>query len=202
MLSAKAKLDEDELSQLETAIRIEAKILDGATSAWPKLTKTNLKGGNKFSPVTVLGSIGPVRNVDRLASDQSPLKFAINGLTLIYGANGSGKSGYCRIAKKVCHCLHDVRLRGNVFELPSADPREITLTFRVDGDKAKRTVVWNDVDDPPPEMARISVFDSDAAGLYVDLERNIEFLPFELALLTNFAEVLRTLDGRFKAEEA
>jgi hypothetical protein len=43
---------------------------------------------------------------------------------------------------------------------------------------------------------------STAAGLYVDAERDIEFLPFELALLTNLTEVLRTLDGRFKAEEA
>ena len=53
-----------------------------------------------------------------------------------------------------------------------------------------------------PNWAEFCVFDSDAAGLYVDAERNIEFLPFELALLTNLAEVLRTLDGRFKAEEA
>ncbi|HVQ66804.1 MAG TPA: hypothetical protein VMT08_04830 [Bradyrhizobium sp.] len=40
------------------------------------------------------------------------------------------------------------------------------------------------------------------AGLYVDAERNIEFLPFELALLSNLADALRTLDGRFRAEEA
>ena len=46
------------------------------------------------------------------------------------------------------------------------------------------------------------LLNSDAAGLYVDAERNIEFLPFELALLTNLAEAVRALDGRFKAEEA
>ncbi|WP_420965484.1 AAA family ATPase [Bradyrhizobium sp. B120] len=160
-----------------------------------------MKAGNQFAPVTVLGSIGPLRNIDRLAAEQPPLKFAINGVTLIYGPNGSGKSGYCRIAKKICHCLHDVTLRGNVFEPASSDPREVTLTFRVDGDKT-RSVVWDDRSAPPPELGRISVFDSDAAGLYVDAERNIEFLPFELALLTNLAEALRTLNGRFKAEEA
>jgi energy-coupling factor transporter ATP-binding protein EcfA2 len=77
----------------------------------------------------------------------------------------------------------------------------VTLTFRVDGHKP-RTVVWDDRRAPPSELGRISVFDSDAAGLYVDAERNIEFLPFELALLTNLAEVLRTLDHRFRAEEA
>jgi hypothetical protein len=201
LLAGKPKLDEDELRQLEEAVRAEAGILSGKPPVWPALTKTHLKAGNKFAPVTVLGSIGP-RNIDRLAADQPPLRFAINGVTLIYGQNGSGKSGYCRIAKKICHCLHDVTLRGNVFEPQSLVPREITLTFRVDGDKEKRTVVWNDKDSPPLELGRISVFDSDAAGLYVDAERNIEFLPFELALLTNPAEALRILDSRFKAEEA
>ncbi len=201
LLTAKPKLEPAELDQLEEAVRIEAGLTAGTAPKWPGLTKTHLKAGNKFAPVTVLGSIGPLRNIDRLAAAQPPLRFAVNGVTLIYGNNGSGKSGYCRIAKKICHCLHDVTLRGNVFEPVSADPREVTLTFRVDGDKA-RTVVWDDRKAPPPELGRISVFDSDAAGLYVDSERTIEFLPFELALLTNLAEAVRTLDGRFKAEEA
>ncbi|MHC6157662.1 AAA family ATPase [Bradyrhizobium elkanii] len=200
LLATKTKLDESELGQLESVIRAEAGFAAEKISAWPALTKTHLKAGNKFAPVTVLGSIGPLRNIDRLAAQQPPLKFAIDGVTLIYGPNGSGKSGYCRIAKRICHCLHDVTLRGNVFEAPSSDPREVTLTFRVDGDKTK-TVIWNDQTDPPSELGRISVFDSDVAGLYVDAERNIEFLPFELALLTNLAEVLRILDSRFKAEE-
>jgi energy-coupling factor transporter ATP-binding protein EcfA2 len=201
LLVTKTKLDESEFGQLEAAIRAEAGVAGGKITIWPALTKTHLKAGNKFAPVTVLGSIGPLRNIDRLAAQQPPLKFAINGVTLIYGQNGSGKSGYCRIAKKICRSLHDVTLRGNVFEPPSSDPREVTLTFRVDSDETK-CVVWNDQTDPPAELGRISVFDSDVAGLYVDAERNIEFLPFELALLTNLADALRTLDGRFKAEEA
>lgn len=200
LLSAKPKLDDDELNQLEEAIKAEAGLATGKPPTWPALTKTHLKAGNQFAPVTVLGSIGPLHNIDRLAAGQPPLKFAVNGVTLIYGPNGSGKSGYCRIAKRICHCLHDVILRGNVFEPPSPDPRVVTLTFRVDGDKA-RTVTWDDRNAPPVELGRISVFDSEAAGLYVDEERSIEFLPFELALLTNLAAVLRTLDGRFKAVE-
>ena len=201
LLTTKPALDTDELKQLEDAVRAEAGITAGKPHSWPPLTKTHLKAGNQFAPVTVLGSIGPLRNIDRLAAAQPPLKFAINGVTLIYGPNGSGKSGYCRIAKKICHCLHDVTLRGNVFEPATSDRREVSLTFRVDGDKS-RSVLWDDRRAAPPELGRISVFDSDAAGLYVDAERNIEFLPFELALLTNLAEVLRVLDARFKAEEA
>jgi AAA domain len=93
-----------------------------------------------------------------------------------------------------------VKLRGNVFEPQSAAPREITLRFKVEGEELQ-TVVWNDDDAPPPELARISVFDGDAAGIYVDNERRIEFLPSSLALLTNFATFLRDLELRFKDEE-
>ena len=55
---------------------------------------------------------------------------------------------------------------------------------------------------PPREETRISVFDSDVAGLYVDAERNIEFLPFELALLSNLADALRTLDGQLQGRRS
>ncbi|MBX8846759.1 hypothetical protein SAMN05428950_11138 [Sphingomonas sp. OV641] len=42
-----------------------------------------------------------VNHVNALASDQR-LAFQPNGLTIIYGDNGSGKSGYSRILKKAC----------------------------------------------------------------------------------------------------
>ena len=151
------------------------------------------------APVTILGSIGPLKHVDRLAADQPPLRFAKEGITLIYGANGSGKSGYCRIAKKLCRCLHDVTLRGNVYAAESGTPREIQLTFGIQGQE-KKSVTWNDASEPPEELGRISVFDSDAAGLYVDSERKIEFLPFELALMTKFVGALKTLETGFDEE--
>ena len=152
LLTAKPKLEAEELDQLEEAVKREAGISSEKPASWPALTDTHLKAGNKFAPVTVLGSIGPLRNIDRLAAEQPPLQFAINGVTLIFGANGSGKSGYCRIAKKICHCLHEVTLRGNVFEPASADPREVTLTFRVNGEKS-RSVVWDDRTRRPPNSA-------------------------------------------------
>ena len=58
--------------------------------------------------------------MDRLEDDQPSLRFAVNGITLIYGANASGNSGYCRIAKKLCRTLAPSRLRGNVYEQGAA----------------------------------------------------------------------------------
>jgi hypothetical protein len=165
------------------------------------LRKEDLRKGVARAPTTILGSIGPLKNVDRLAPNQNPLRFAINGITLVYGPNGSGKSGYCRIAKKLCRSLHEAPLRGNVFEAESNDPPEVQVTFKVAGDEKRRDITWQQPDPPPPELARISVFDSYAAGLYVDEDRNIEFLPFELDLLNRLAQVMLNLEERIKTRE-
>jgi hypothetical protein len=100
LLTAKPKLEAEELDQFDEAVKTEAGMSGEKPASWPGLTKTHLKAGNKFAPVTVLGSIGPLRNIDRLAAEQPPLQFAINGVTLIFGANGSGKSGYAALPRK------------------------------------------------------------------------------------------------------
>ena len=199
MLTAAAELSDEQIDGFVATLKQQFKISTALAPSLPSLTKAQLKNDAATAPVTVLGSIGPLQNIDRLAANQPPLQFAVNGITLIYGANGSGKSGYCRIAKKVCRCLHDVSLRGNVYHPVEAGPRKIDLSFRVEG-QAKKAVTWSDDTDPPSELRRISVFDSDAANLYVDSERKIEYLPFEISLMTNFATFLKKLESRFIAE--
>ena len=49
------------------------------------------------APSVRLMSIAKIEHVNALASDQ-PLTFEPNGLTIVYGDNGSGKSGYARLA--------------------------------------------------------------------------------------------------------
>ena len=51
-------------------------------------------------PVAITGLRDPV-GVNALASDQG-LTFAASGLTIIYGDNGSGKSGFVRVLKSAC----------------------------------------------------------------------------------------------------
>ena len=76
------------------------------------IQRQHLPGSQHSSPPVALVSLGPVENVDRLAREQQ-LRFALNGITLIFGENGSGKSGYARIAKRLCRSLSVDDLRGN-----------------------------------------------------------------------------------------
>lgn len=57
-------------------------------------------GGGKQQPV-VLKGIANVENVNRLVP-QAKLAFCPTALTVIYGRNGSGKSGFVRILRTAC----------------------------------------------------------------------------------------------------
>jgi len=201
-LTEQRELSDGDLDELQTRIEqangLPVTVLPGVLRT---LRKEHLRKDVAEAPTTILGSIGPVKNIDRLASDQNPLQFAINGITLVYGPTGSGKSGYCRIAKSLCRSLHDAPLRGNAFAAEDGRPPEVQVSFRVAGDEKKCATTWRQPNPPPPELARISVFDTHAAGLYVDEDRNIEFLPFELDLLNRLAQVVLNLEERFKARE-
>lgn len=61
---------------------------------------SHLGGGSGDARRTVLAQLRPVQNIDRLAGGQK-LRMAGGGITLVYVENGSGKSGYTRIAKRL-----------------------------------------------------------------------------------------------------
>ncbi|WP_417480529.1 AAA family ATPase [Maricaulis maris] len=154
---------------------------------------------NKKSDVerTVLTQLGPVENIDRLARGQS-LRMAPEGITLIYGENGSGKSGYTRIAKKLCRSLSGDDLRGNVFE-ESQEPKRVQIRYRV-GEEEVRTIDWDASSEPPAALKQISIFDSQNARLYVDADNKIAYLPHDLAILERHGELCRQVGEKLSLE--
>ena len=104
-LATTGELSKEDLSDLRRLIEKATELIDDEVAAVTPLAAEHLSDPAADAPRTILGAIGPVRRVDRLASDQPPIKFAKNGITLVYGANASGKSGYCRIAKQLCRSL-------------------------------------------------------------------------------------------------
>ncbi|WP_026987046.1 AAA family ATPase [Fodinicurvata fenggangensis] len=205
-LAQQGKLSEDDEASLRQHIEFSEGLITDEPPATVPLASDHLSEAASNAPKTVLASLGPVRNVDRLEPNQPPIRFAVNGITLIYGPNASGKSGYCRITKQLCRSLSDsvspTQLRGNVFDEEPAPPAEVAVAYRVgENQDSKTELTWASNEDPPAELARISVFDTASARLYVDKERTIEFLPYELDLLNKLGFVVRNLDAGFKQRE-
>lgn len=174
--------------------------VDGATSNHDlaPLNAFHIGAGSEETRRTVLAQLGPVQNIDRLAGGQK-LRLAANGITLIYGENGSGKSGYIRIAKRLCRSLTADTLRGNVFETV-AGPMRVEVRYRV-GDDEVTTLDWDPATPAPSQLQQISVFDSHNARLYVDSGNRIAYLPRELAILEHHGELCQKMSAILSAEQ-
>lgn len=163
------------------------------------LNAAHLGSGTGETRRTVLAQLGPVQNIDRLAGGQK-LRMAPDGITLIYGENGSGKSGYTRIAKRLCRSLSVDQLRGNVFATAAAGPMRVEVRYRVADDEVV-TIDWDPTATSPSALRQISVFDSHNARLYVDGDNRIAYLPRELAILEHHGELCQRMASTFSADE-
>ena len=132
-----------------------------------------------------------VVNVNRLAPNQT-LRFARRGLTIIYGGNGSGKSGYARVLKRACRsrgAAEDVRQ--NALEKPAKGAIAIPqAVFDIELGNTAHTVKWQKGVPPPPELASVAVFDTHCARAYLDDHQDIAYLPAGLDVVENLAQVV------------
>jgi hypothetical protein len=154
-------LGDDDIQEIRRNLYIAHGLVDGDSSGLRPLSADDIPVEKVVGPRTILHSISDIRNANRLAEGQT-LRFAIDGITLIYGDNGSGKSGYCRIAKKVCRARADDPILGNIFEGPAQARAKAKLTFQVEGSGIQETQ-WQDGQPAPDATSRISVFDSRSA---------------------------------------
>ena len=153
------------------------------------LAKHHLPVTAAIGSAATLVSMRQVTNVNRLASNQT-LKFAPKGLTVIYGGNGSGKSGYARVLKRACRSRGTAEdVRPNALEkLGNTDIPRAVFDIEIGGNES--TVKWERGQPSPPELATVAVFDTHCARAYLDDHQEIAYLPFGLDVVENLAQVV------------
>ena len=120
----------------------------------------------------------------------SQIDFA-SGVTVIFGENGSGKSGFVRVLKRAA----GVRTAEDILHNVHADKRptpSATFTITV-GDK-RDTITWNNEFGLAP-FNRVGIFDVRAARLHVEDDLTYVYTPGELILfpmVQNAIERVRT----------
>jgi energy-coupling factor transporter ATP-binding protein EcfA2 len=129
-------------------------------------------------------AVTETRNVNALARNGA-LTFAPTGLTVVYGSNGSGKSGYARVLKQACFA-RDKRER----VLPNTDlPREEAGVPSADlvatiGDQ-EASFTWTADAVELTELSRVAVFDHTCARAFVDNEGSFSYSPAGLDILAD-----------------
>lgn len=188
-----------DIDELTAACRASHGLVeDSAPDLQPLDAKHLPTGADTFSKVT-LCSVSEAENVNAIDSNQS-LPFAPTGLTVVFGYNGSGKSGYGRVLRRACRA----RSKGNAI-LPN-----VMLNSAVGPASAVFTYAIDDVEQPPEQwidgqravdpLGSVSFFDSDCASIHVRAKNDIAFTPFGLDALPSLAAGCKAVQEKLDAE--
>lgn len=196
LTKAFTKTDEDECLELLKAehgivqTKLKSDPLDPKHLPIRSASATNLR----------LVALDDIANVNRLANDAA-LSFAPDGLTLIYGDNGSGKSGFIRILKKSCRARDNETILPDIYATKKANsPASARFTVE-EGATKQAPIAWLDDGKPSADiLGRIAIFDSKCASVHVDGENRLEVVPHNLDCFEKLAQVCDRLRMRLKDE--
>lgn len=143
-----------------------------------------------------LNAISNLQGINSLAP-RNPLQFGENNLTIIYGRNGSGKSGYVRALKHACGAKHMGEILANVFkEVPESQGCKFLYTINGQSKEAS----WMVSDGIHPELSTIEIYDSFCADVYVTEENEVAYEPGVLGFLQALVEVSDSIAGEIDTE--
>ncbi len=191
------KVTELELPELLSLLKEELGGPKASIVAVP-FSKQHLPSNPGAGDSVALLQISGVLGVNNLAPGQE-LKFS-PGLTIIYGDNGSGKSGYARILKRSCRTRNPGSpLLLNVYASGVAPPAEAILLYSIGG-IPQAPHVWKDTG-VVPLLSAVSVFDSSCAAIHIGNKNDIASKPFGLDIPDELADTCKRLEKLIDAEQ-
>lgn len=143
-----------------------------------------------------LNSIGDVEGIDNLVP-RKPLTFGQKKLTVIFGNNGSGKSSYTRILKKVCGKPHAVDLKSNVFK-PKPEKMSCKFSYDLAGQKCEKD--WEANSTPISDLCAVDIFDTSCGDFYLTNENEASYSPEILSLFDKLVKASEMIQNRLNDE--
>lgn len=179
------KLTPDDKEELKT-------LSISPNAAFSPFTEDHISSGALSDTPVSLISVSNAKHVNALANDQS-LDFKVKGLTVVYGDNGSGKSGYVRILKSACRSRdQNFKILRDVADT-SDEPQSASLKFEVGGDSKSHH--WVPDGDEHDSLPSVSIFDSRSANTHVEKTNDLAYTPFPLLLLGELSQTCTELNS-------
>ncbi|WP_017244826.1 AAA family ATPase [Stutzerimonas stutzeri] len=170
----------------------------GALKAVP-LEKAHLPANPGQTAAVSLLSIADVTGVNNLAAGQT-LGLEPNGITIIYGDNGAGKSGYARILKRACRARHAGKIEPNVYA--DQPPKRVGANIEYGvGGVPQPVEQWQNGANPHATLSAVSVFDSDCASVHIREKNEVAFRPFGLDVPDELAAACQAVKDALAAEQ-
>lgn len=145
----------------------------------------------------ILEAISEIIGIDDL-SPRNPLVLGTNNLTVIFGNNGSGKSGYTRILKKATGKPNAIDLKHNVFSTPPTD-RSCKIQYKLNDESIER--IWIANSPAIEDLRGVDIFDADNAKLYLTREKEATYTPPIIALFEQLVAVCKRIGDKLDEEK-
>ena len=159
------------------------------------LAKEHVPDQTTGAPVSLV-SIFHHRGVNALAEDQT-LKFG-PGLTIVYGDNGAGKTGYIRILKSACRARGPEKILGNVVSGTTPLAPVVAIKYKVGAEPDPRE--WTGANEDE-FVSRVSVFDTQCAAVYLTEKTDVAFRPFGLDLFDRLVKACKAVRAKLESEQ-
>jgi len=142
-----------------------------------------------------LQMIKEIENVNALAAGQS---IPINpNLTIIYGGNGTGKSGYVRLLNNAFSSRGDKKILRNVFSKAAIGEPACKFTFQ-------STAAPYDLGYPNQknnfEFSQYSVFDTQSIRVLLEQDNKLDFTPIGFEFFEKVLELFESVKSKLSTE--
>ncbi len=166
------------------------------------LVEGHISAQQTGAPTVSLKNLRGVQNVNALADGQS-LNFIPKGVTIIYGDNGTGKSGYVRILKRACRARtakgKEEPILPNIYD-NSTGVQRAELEYQAGAQSQKAE--WKNGESTDDLLSEVSVFDSRTANVHVEETNDLAYTPFPMKLLERLVNACKNVKEQIDGEIA
>ncbi|MCR4378817.1 MAG: AAA family ATPase [Rhodospirillales bacterium] len=189
------ELSEDRIGEAYRLFLREAK-LDKGTEELPVIPSSVTGRANSITIGALqLKEMKALKGVNAIP-ETSGLTFG-PGLTVIYGHNGAGKSGFARALSAVCFSRSNQNIFGNVYDTtPTHSPASVEIVLDRGGSAETVRFVFGDEND---DLQRISVFDSSSARIHLAQENTLGFQPVGFDVFDEMGRVIGLIGKKLDA---
>jgi len=129
-------------------------------------------------------SISDVKNVNAI-DETAEIQFKANGLTVIYGKNGSGKSGYVRTLYNACGSKTKINIKQNIYKQKTNHNPTCILKISNIAEPVHCDLSLNG----NSTINGVHFFDSNISQEYIGDSREASFEPKIFTILSNLAAI-------------
>ena len=154
----------------------------------------NAENSGNYKPDLLLSKLENVEGVNALIENQT-IDFSPN-LTIVYGANGSGKSGYVRLLKKVFYSKSQEEILQNVHLENGHKPVNAKFTFK--SKNIENSLEFADKDNA--EFEQFAVFDGNSVLKHLENKNEFEFRPAGLSFFAEYTSAIIRVEEKLNTD--